>query len=177
VGQSLGLSYHTVDNYLEYLEGAYLIRRLPAYQANIRKRLLKSPNVYWRDCGLLHALMKVPDRQSLLTQPWVGASWEGYVIEQVLGELSSRGGDYSAYHFRTADQYEIDLVLDFGDEIWAVEVKLTSSPTPDDMARLDKTADLIKAKRRLLVSQTRRSSGDSRRVSCDLSTLLKRLPK
>jgi predicted AAA+ superfamily ATPase len=177
VGQSLGLSYHTVNNYLDYLDGAYLVRRLPSYQANIRKRLLKSSKVYWRDCGLLHALMKVPDKQSLLTQPWVGASWEGYVIEQVLGELSSRGQDYRAYYFRTADQYEIDLVLDFGDEIWAVEVKLTSSPTPDDMARLDKTADMIKAKRRFLVSQTRRSSGDRSRLSCDLSTLLDSLPK
>lgn len=177
VGQSLGLSYHTVNNYLDYLDGAYLVRRLPSYQANIRKRLLKSPKVYWRDCGLLHALMRVPDRQSLLTQPWVGASWEGYVIEQVLGELSSRTRDHRAYYFRTADQYEIDLVLDFGDEVWAIEVKLTSSPTPDDMARLDKTADMIQAKRRFLVSQTRTSSGDRRRLSCDLSTLLDRLPK
>ncbi len=177
VGQSLGLSYHTVNNYLDYLEGAYLIRRLPSYQANIRKRLLKSPKVYWRDCGLLHALMNVSDRRSLLAQPWVGASWEGYVIEQVLGDLSSRGRDYRAYYFRTTDQYELDLVLDFGDGPWAVEVKLTSSPGPDDMARLDKTADMIKATRRFLISQSKKSSGDRGRVSCNLESFLEHLSK
>jgi predicted AAA+ superfamily ATPase len=177
VGQSLGLSYHTVNNYLDYLDGAYLIRRLPSYQTNIRKRLVKSPKVFWRDCGLLHALMSVPDKRTLLAQPWVGASWEGYVIEQVLGELSSRGRDFRAHYFRTADQHELDLVLDMGDELWAVEVKLTSSPTPEDMARLVKTAAMIKATRCFLVSQTSRSSGDRRRVSCDLPAFLENLPK
>jgi predicted AAA+ superfamily ATPase len=172
VGQSLGLSYHTVNGYLEYLTGAFLIRRLPSYHANIRKRLIKSPKVYWRDCGLLHALLNVPDGRALLTQPWVGASWEGFVIEQALGELSSRGRQADAYYFRTSDQYELDLVLDFGNELWAVEVKLTSTPTIEDMTRLDRTADMIRASHRFLVSQTSRSSGDERRVSCNLPTFL-----
>ena len=175
VGQSLGLSYHTVNFYLDYLAGAFLIRRLPSYQANIRKRLVKSPKVYWRDCGLLHALLNVPDERALLTQPWVGASWEGYVIEQVLGELFSRGQDLSPYHFKTSDRHELDLVLDFGNELWAVEVKLTSTPSPEDMIRLEKTADMIKAGRRFLVSQTNRPSGDKRRLSCNLPTFLEHL--
>lgn len=175
MGQSLGLSYHTVNSYLDYLCGAFLIRRLPPYQTNIRKRLVKSPKVYWRDCGLLHALLNVSDERALLAQPWVGASWEGLVIEQVLGELSSRGKNFSAYHFRTSDQHELDLVLDFGNELWAVEVKLTSSPTPEDMARLEKTASMINAPRRFLVSQTSRPSGDGRRASLNLQTFLDRL--
>lgn len=175
VGQSLGLSYHTVNSYLDYLEGAFLIRRLPSYQANIRKRLIKSPKIYWRDSGLLHALLNVSNERRLLSQPWVGASWEGFVIEQALGELSARGRSFTAHYFRTGDQHEMDLVLDFGKECWAVEVKLTSSPSPEDMARLDKAADLIKASRRFLVSQTGRSSGDDRRISCNLSTFLKHL--
>jgi predicted AAA+ superfamily ATPase len=175
VGQSLGLSYHTVNSYLDYLSGAFLIRRLPSYQANIRKRLVKSPKIYWRDSGLLHALLNVPDKQTLLTQPWVGASWEGFVIEQALGMLSSRGRDVGAYYFRTGDRHELDLVLDFGQELWAVEVKLTSSPTPEDMARLDKVADMIKAARRFLVSKTSRPSGDKRRVSCNLPTFIDHL--
>jgi hypothetical protein len=169
VGKSLGLSYHTVNGHLDYLVGAFLIRRLPSYQTNIRKRLVKSPKVYWRDSGLLHALLNVSDQRALLGQPWVGASWEGYVIEQALGELSSQGRPFGAYYFRTSDQYELDLVLDFGAELWAVEVKLSASPTPEDMARLDNTADLIKASRRILVSKTNRPSGDQRRLSCDLS--------
>ncbi len=177
VGKSLGLSYHTVNGHLDYLVGAFLIRRLPAYQANIRKRLVKSPKIYWRDSGLLHALLNVPDQRALLAQPWVGASWEGYVIEQALGELSSQGRHFGAYYFRTSDQYELDLVLDFGTELWAVEVKLSASPAPEDMARLDNTADLIKASRRILVSKTHRPSGDARRLSCDLSGFIEALGK
>lgn len=175
VGQSLGLSYQTVNSYLEYFEGAFLIRRLQPYRANIRKRLVKRPKIYWRDCGLLHALLNVPDGRTLLAQPWVGASWEGFVIDQTLGELTSHGRHVNAYYFRTSDQYEVDLVLEFGQELWAIEVKLTASPSPNDMRRLDKAADMVGASRRFLVSQTRRSSGDARRVSCNLSSFLARL--
>jgi len=175
VGQSLGLSYHTVNTYLDYLVGAFLIRLLPSYQANIRKRIVKRPKLYWRDTGLLHALLNVPDEYTLLSQPWVGASWEGFVIEQVLGELSARGRVFSAYYFRTSDQYELDLVLDFGRELWAVEIKLTSSPSPEDMLRLDKAADIIGATRRFLVSRVRRAAGDGRRLSCDLPAFLAHL--
>ena len=175
VGQSLGLSYQTVNTYLDYLVGAFLIRRLPPYRANIRKRLVKSPKVYWRDSGLLHALLNVPDGRDLLSQPWVGASWECFVIEQALGALSSHGRSFDAYYLRTSDQYELDLVLDFGKELWAVEVKLSSSPAPEDMRRLDKTADMIGASRRFLVSQTSQSSGDERRTSCNLTSFLRHL--
>lgn len=175
VGQSLGLSYPTVNSYLDYLSGAFLIRRLQPFQANIRKRLVKSPKVYWRDSGLLHALLNVPDERALLVQPWVGASWEGFVIEQALGELSSRGRNFEAYYFRTSDRYELDLVLDLGTELWAVEIKLTSSPGPADMKRLHKTADMIGASRRFLVSQVRRSTGDDERASCNLPGLIERL--
>jgi uncharacterized protein len=175
VGQSLGLSYHTVNDYVDYLTGAFLIRRLPAYQANIRKRLVKSPKVYWRDTGLLHSILNVPDEHALLVQPWVGASWEGFVIEQAIGELTAQGRGFEAYYFRTSDQHEIDLVLDFGTERWAIEVKLTASPGPADMHRLDLSADMIGASRRLLVSQTAKSTGDQMRASCNIAGLLERL--
>ncbi|MGH8161570.1 MAG: ATP-binding protein [Gammaproteobacteria bacterium] len=175
VGQSLGLSYHTVNHYLDYLAGAFLVRRLPPYQANIGKRLTKSPKLYWRDSGLVHALLNVPDKRALLSQPWVGASWEGYVIEQALGELAARGGHFDAYYFRTTDQHELDLILDFGEERWAVEIKLTASPAPEDLARLDKTADMIGASHRFLISQTRKSAGNERRVSYNLPDFLARL--
>ena len=175
VGSSLGLSYHTVNNYLDYLAGAFLIRRLQPYQANIRKRLIKSPKVYWRDSGILHALLNVPDGKSLLTQPWVGASWEGFVIEQAIGILSAHGIAFDAYYFRTSDQHELDLVLDFGRELWAVEIKLTSEPATADMAKLDKAADMIQAHRRFLVSQITRPMGDGDRISCGLPDFLDHL--
>jgi predicted AAA+ superfamily ATPase len=175
LGESLGLSYHTANNYLDYLVGAFLVRRLPSYQANVRKRLVKRPRIYWRDTGLLHALLRVSDKDSLLAQPWVGASWEGYVIEQTIGQLEAQGREFDAYYFRTSDQYELDLVLDFGAERWAVEIKLTSSPSMHTMENLDRTADLIQATRRFLVSQTRRSSGNEQRVSCNLPAFLEYL--
>lgn len=176
VGQSLGLSYQTVNTYLEYLEGAFLIRRLPPYQANIRKRLVKRPKVYWRDSGLLHAVMTVGDEDDLLHQPWVGSSWEGFVIEEILGVLSGRGVVCQAYYFRTSDQHELDLVLDFGKERWAIEIKLTASPRPSDLARLDSAAEMIGADRRFLVSRTRKPAGNGHRASLDLPGLLDRLP-
>lgn len=175
VGQSLGLSYKTVNAYLDYLEGAYLLRRLPSFAANLKKRLVKAPRLYWRDTGLLHAALNIPDEATLLAQPWVGASWEGYVIEQVLGHLSTKGLAVAPFFFRTSDHYEIDLVLDAGRELLAIEIKLTSSPSPEDMARLDRAADMIGARRRFLVTQTRHLAGDDRRVSCDLAGLLARL--
>jgi predicted AAA+ superfamily ATPase len=134
--------------------------------------LIKSPKVYWRDSGLLHALLNVADKHTLLSQQWVGASWEGFVIEQTIGEFASLGKNFEAYYFRTSDQYELDLVLDLGAELWAVEVKLSSSPAHADMARLEKASDWIGATRYFLVSQTRRSIGDDKLVSCDLSGLI-----
>jgi len=129
IGQSLSLNYQTVNSYLDYLEGAFLIRRLQPYHANIRKRLTKSPKVYWRDAGLLHSLLQTRTHDDLLAQPWVGASWEGFVIEQILNCLTAHGRDVQPRFFRTADQHGIDLVLDFGKSLWAIETKLTVSPS------------------------------------------------
>jgi len=172
VGKSLGLSYQTVNSYLDYLAGAFLIRRLRPYSANIGKRLVKSPKVYWRDSGLVHAVLGVADFASLLKQPWVGASWEGFVIEQILGRLSSEARDVTPYFLRTSDQYELDLLLDAGDELWAFEIKLTTSPSPADMERLNRAADMVGATRRVLVSQSSRVMGDKTRLSCNLDHLL-----
>ncbi len=175
VGKSLGLSYHTVNSYVDYLFGAFLVRLLPAFHSNLRKRLVKRPKFFLRDSGLVHALLNVADQRSLLDQPWVGASWEGYVIEQALGQLAALGKKHEAYYLKTSDGYELDLVIDHGAELWAVEVKLTSSPSPEDFSRLDKAADLIGASRRFLVSQVKESAGNDRRLSCNLPAFLERL--
>ncbi len=172
IGQSLGLSYKTVNSYMDYLEGAFLIRRLPAYHANIRKRLVKSPKVYWRDTGLLHALLKLTRERELLDQPWVGASWEGFVIEQILSSLDHDGIGLEAFYLRSSDQFEIDLVLDAAAGPIAIEVKLSTSPGSGDMTRLNKAADLIDARKRILVSQVAESTDNGRLVSCNLPWLL-----
>ncbi|MBI4602427.1 MAG: ATP-binding protein [Planctomycetes bacterium] len=173
VASSLGVSYATVNTYLDYLEGAFLIRRLQPYFANLGKRLIKSPKVYWRDSGLLHSVLQTVTRDELLARPWVGASWEGFVIEQSLGLLSAQGESFEAYFLRTSDGYEIDLVLVRRGEIWAVEIKLTSSPGPEDFARLDKCAAMIGAKHRVLISRVPEATEGEGKLSCSLGHLLK----
>lgn len=175
IGQSLGLSYHTVNSHIDFLVGAFLIRKLQPYASNVGKRLVKSPKVYWRDSGLLHALLGSADDESFLGQPWLGWSFEGFVIEQILGVLGQQDRGVGAFFLRTSDQREIDLVLDFGSRLWAIEVKLTSSPGPADMARLESAADLVKADRRILLSQVRTPVADGRRVSCNLPWLVRAL--
>ncbi len=169
VGQSLGLSYHTVNSYLDFLQGAYLIRRLAPYAANFGARLTKSPKIYWRDSGLLHSLLGASDDESFLSQPWLGASWEGFVVEQILGLFEQRGLHAGAYYLRTSDQREIDLVLDLGSRLWAIEIKLTSSPGQGDMAKLNRHADLIKADKRIFVSRTAQNTSNGRQISCNLA--------
>ena len=168
VGRSLALSYHTVNNYMDYLEGAFLVRRLAPYSANIRKRLDKRPKVYWRDTGLLHALMNVPDENTLLHQPWVGASWEGYVIEQVLAALQQADRMVEANHFRTSDQREIDLLVRVESELWAIESKLTTNPRHGDVNRLVANAGLVDADRCFLVCRRSEFIEGQSATVCDL---------
>lgn len=177
VGQSLGLSYHTVNSYVDFLEGAYLLRRLPPWLPNLKKRLVRAPRVYWRDSGLLHALLGVRDPADLLHQPWVGASWEGFVIGQVVEMLAARGVTVAPHYFRTADGYEVDLVFKLGRRLWAVEVKLTSSPAQTDFARFNAAADLIGADRRVLVAQVTETVFNGRSGIASLPGLLELLTK
>lgn len=175
VGGSLGLSYHTVNSYLDYLEGAFLIRRLPPFVSNLSKRIIRSPKVYWRDSGLLHAIMNVSAPRQLPDQPWIGASWEGFVIEQILGTLGAAGAAAEPFFLRTSDQHEIDLVLRIGTVLWAIEIKLSSQPTPADLKRLNHTADLIGAGRRILISATRDCVDDGVCASVNLEWMLDHL--
>lgn len=172
LASSMGLDAKTINSYLDFLEGAYLIRRLPPYFANIKKRLVKSPKMYCRDSGLLHALLNISTKEQLQNQPWVGASWEGFVIEQIERELSARGIAHDLYHFRTSDQYEIDLVIDFGAERWSLEIKLTTNPNSNDYKRLCKTSDLIGADKRFLISKASKPSLSGQGGMCSLKDFL-----
>lgn len=154
IGSSMGLNYQTINSYLEYIQGCFMVRLLEPYAVNISKRIRKSPKIYWRDSGLLHALMQVRNMDHLFSQPWVGASWEGFVIEQIINHLKAADKVFQPYYLRTSDKYEIDLILDFGGRLYALEVKLTSSPDSDDVSRFRKAAEIIKAKRCLLISRT-----------------------
>lgn len=124
--RSLGITAPTVLRYLDYLEGGYMIRRLPPWFANVKKRLVKSPKVYVRDSGLLHNLLKLHNTDDVLSHPVAGTSWEGYVIEQV---HQCRKQDIQLYYYRTHDGAECDLVLVKGIKpVCCIEIKLTNAP-------------------------------------------------
>lgn len=173
IGQSLGLSYHTVNSYVHFLEGAFLIRKLQPWSANLRKRLVRSPKCYWRDTGILHSLLGVQNYKMLLNQPWAGVSWEGFVIEQILNTLNATGKPVDPWFFRTAGGAEIDLLFQRGNKLWAIEVKLTSHPSMQDFDSLNRAADMVGADKRVLVSQTTQAAMGDDRVSCSLPELLK----
>lgn len=159
-GQALGIDHKTVQRYIDFLEGAFLIRHLQPYYANLRKRLVKRPRIYLRDSGLLHALMRVHDHDILYSQPWLGQSWEGFIIEQVMSALQMKNHNVTPYYFRSSDGYEIDLLLDWGTELWAIEIKLTSSPPKQEIERLQKVADMVGASRRILLCRTSEPFGN-----------------
>jgi uncharacterized protein len=123
LGNSLGVSHHTLLRHLDVLESIYLVRRLPPYFRNVGKRLTKAPKVYLRDSGLLHHLLNISSTDELANHPSRGASWEGFVIEDVLRREKLAHPGAQAFFWRTAAGAEIDLVLDRGATRVAVEVK------------------------------------------------------
>lgn len=126
LARSLGTSQPTVRAYVDLLERSFLVRRLRPYAVSVRKRLVKSPKVYVRDSGLLHALARVETAAQLRDDIAVGASWEGYVVEQIANVVSPRA---EVYFYRTQAGAEIDLVI-IGrrGRMACVEVKLSSAP-------------------------------------------------
>lgn len=124
---SLGVSAPAIARYVDLLADLLLVRRLPPVHANVGKRLVKSPKVYLRDSGLVHALLGIADQDALAGHPVVGGSWEGFVIETLLAAAPPLA---QASYYRTSGGAEMDLVLDLpGGERWAVEVKLGRVPT------------------------------------------------
>jgi uncharacterized protein len=127
LANSLGVSQPTVKNAVDFLEQAFLIRRLQPYFINIGKRLVKSPKIYIRDSGLLHHLLNIKEQDSLLGHLVAGGSWEGYIIQEIISFLPQ---DALPFFYRSQDGSELDLVIEQGLGIsLAVEIKLSDSPT------------------------------------------------
>lgn len=129
LASALSISAPTVRTYIDLLVDLLLVRRLRPYHINVGKRLVKSPKVYVRDSGLLHALLGIDDHNSLSGHPVVGTSWEGFVIENLLSDLPYRT---QSNFYRTAAGAEVDLVLEFPgkSEIWAIDIKRALSAKP-----------------------------------------------
>ncbi len=126
---SLGISGHTVARYLDVLVDLLLVRRLQPWFANVQKRLVRSPKVYVRDSGLVHALLNIHRQEDLLGHPVVGSSWEGMLIENLLDSMAS---PVRSWFYRTTAGAEIDLVLELAPrDVWAIEIKRSiSNPLP-----------------------------------------------
>jgi len=122
---SLGVTSPTAASYLDLMVDLLLVRRLQPWFTNVGKRLVKSPKTYVRDSGIVHALLGLKDRDDVLGHPVAGGSWEGFVIENLLA-VAPNGTEPSFY--RTSAGAEIDLLLRFGKELWAIEVKRSSAP-------------------------------------------------
>ncbi|MCS6935104.1 MAG: ATP-binding protein [Chitinophagales bacterium] len=126
LSRSLGISRATVIKYTDFLEGAYLIRRLQPWFINTAKRLVKSPKIYFRDSGLLHFMNRIYNPDDLANHHTVGASWEGFVIEQIIRTMPVY---LSPFFYRTHQGAEADLVLVKGNRpVAAIEVKLNNQP-------------------------------------------------
>jgi predicted AAA+ superfamily ATPase len=103
-----------------------MIRQAQPWAGNTKKRLVKSPKIYLRDTGLLHRLLNISDFEMLLGNPLVGYSWEGFIIENIIGTLSDK---WRYSYYRTTTQTEIDLIIEGPrGEVWAIEVKCSTAP-------------------------------------------------
>ncbi len=122
--RAMGLGESTVRRYLDLLSDAFMLRQLQPWHANISKRQVKSPKVYVRDSGLLHQLLGINSERDLLTHPKIGASWEGYVIEEVLAAEQAE----EAYFWATHQGAEIDLILHKKGTMRGVECKRSDAP-------------------------------------------------
>ncbi|MEA5429139.1 ATP-binding protein [Arcicella lustrica] len=127
LGASLGITIPTVKRYIELLEDLFLVRTILPWSGNVGKRLVKTPKVYIRDSGLTHALLNLTTQDDLLGHPIVGASWEGFVIENIIACLPQ---GLTFWFYRTSAGAEIDLVIEINNqERYAIEIKRSLSPT------------------------------------------------
>jgi uncharacterized protein len=124
LARSLGESHTTVKRHLDLLTGALMVRQLQPWHANLGKRQVKSPKIYIRDSGLAHALLGIPSFRFLEGHPKLGASWEGFVIEEILQLVDER----NAYYWATQAGAELDLLVSVGGARYGIEVKYADAP-------------------------------------------------
>lgn len=175
MARSLGITAPTVNRYIDFLEGAFLVHRLPAFYVNTRKRLVKAPKVYIRDSGLLHQLSGVSNMLSLKGHPVVGSSWEGYIVEQA-NQLKPAGTDL--YYYRTQTGAECDIVIAKGiHPIACAEIKLNNAPHISK-GNFQSIADLKTKKNFVVVPDIEEYKTKQGIIICNMQTFLtKYLPR
>ena len=126
LGNSLGISHHTAKNYLDIFEGTFMIRVLQPWYENLKKRQVKTPKIYFRDSGIYHALLGIENQEALLTNPKIGASWEGFALEQVICHFKAEPEE--CYFWASHSTAEIDLLIFKNGQRMGFEFKYTDTP-------------------------------------------------
>ncbi len=125
IASAFGIAHTTARRYLDILTGAFVVRQLLPWSENVGKRVVKTPKVYIRDSGIFHTLANIPSLEALMSDAKLGASWEGFVIEQILSVTDER----SAYFWRTHGGAELDLMILSQGKRWGFEIKFGDAPT------------------------------------------------
>lgn len=173
LGTSLEVSSPTVSKHIGFLSDMLVVRRLHPYRTNLGKRLVKTPKVYIRDSGLLHASLNLRSNDELLRHPVCGYSWEGFVIEQICDAVEDRA---TPLYYRTADEAEIDLLLEWHrtGELWAIEINRSMSRPPS--RGFYSSINFLKPKRSFVVCMQQRTYMIHKNVEvCGLSEFLNTL--
>ncbi|MCP4648449.1 MAG: ATP-binding protein [PVC group bacterium] len=132
IARSLGISVMTVKRYVDVLTGVFMIRQVQPWFGNIKKRQVKSPKIYFFDTGILHSLLGIQTKNDLLAHPKYGASWEGFVIEEVIRSVEP----HEVFFWATHQGAEIDLVFNKGGRMYGVEIKRADAPTMTPSMRI-----------------------------------------
>lgn len=147
LARGIDVSVTTANRYLDLMVDLLLVRRLKPYAFNIGKRLVKSPKIFVRDSGIVHALLNINNYNELIGHPVSGGSWEGYVVQNLMSVCPTH---VNCYYYRTAQGAEIDLVIEVSHtQLWAVEIKRSGSPSVNKGFHI--ACDDIKAKRKFVV--------------------------
>ena len=166
LGAALGVSHNLVQRYLDILEQTFIIRRLPPFFVNVGKRLTKAPKIYIRDTGLLHHLLNIASLKVLDAHPARGASWETFVLEEIVRREKLAHPFSQAYFWRTHAGAEIDLLLDRGNRRLALEIKAGSGRSAYLARGLAAAAADAKAQASWIVDQAQGEQTYRNRVRC-----------
>lgn len=127
IGRSLGFSDHTAQKYLDVLSGTFMIRQLRPWHYNTRKRIIKRPKIYFRDSGILHTLLSLEGKKDVLAHPKLGASWEGFALEETIRRVQLKEED--AFFWGVHTGAELDLIFEKKGKLYGIEVKYSQAPS------------------------------------------------
>ncbi|MBU0503744.1 MAG: ATP-binding protein [Candidatus Omnitrophota bacterium] len=127
IGKSLGVSDHTAQRYLDLLSGTFMVRQLRPWYYNTKKRIIKRPKIYFRDSGVLHALLSLEEKKDVLSHPKLGASWEGFALEEAIKALQIKEDE--AFFWGVHSAAELDLVFEKKGKLYGIEMKYAQAPT------------------------------------------------